>query len=211
MGTSKKQVQANREAILAAADCLFRERGVDAVGIVELMEAAGLTRGGFYNHFHSKAELVDLVLGNTLADANERLADALDVSARSGADALDEQVDWYLSGDHRSDIRAGCPVSGFAADVRRLDESVRTQFSKAVEAYIEQFSGALRTLDHDIADRRGRAIGMVSTMVGALMLSRAVADVSPGLSEELLAEGRRAAKAERADRRQTSPASSCDL
>ncbi|WP_459183456.1 TetR/AcrR family transcriptional regulator, partial [Streptomyces sp.] len=68
VGVSKQKAAENRDAIIAAADGLFRERGVDAVGLVELMGAAGLTRGGFYNHFASKDALVDAVLDKAMAD-----------------------------------------------------------------------------------------------------------------------------------------------
>ena len=43
---------------MAAAEKLFRERGVDAVGLTELMKAAGFTHGSFDNHFKSKDALV---------------------------------------------------------------------------------------------------------------------------------------------------------
>lgn len=51
MGVSRQQAAENRSAIVAAAERLFRARGVDAVGLTELMKEAGFTQGGFYNHF----------------------------------------------------------------------------------------------------------------------------------------------------------------
>ena len=48
---SREKAAENRRAIVAAASQLFRERGVDAVGLNELMKHAGFTQGGFYNHF----------------------------------------------------------------------------------------------------------------------------------------------------------------
>ena len=46
-----------RERILTAAGRLFREHGVDGVGVDAVMREAGLTHGGFYAHFKSKGEL----------------------------------------------------------------------------------------------------------------------------------------------------------
>ncbi len=60
MGVSKKQTAKNKQAIVTAAARLFRERGVDGVGLNELMREAGFTQGGFYNHFDSKDSLVAL-------------------------------------------------------------------------------------------------------------------------------------------------------
>src|ERR1700756_5394012 len=66
MGISKEQAAQNRAAIIAAAERLFRDRGVDSVGVNELMDAAGFTRGGFYNHFKSKDALVAAVIDQAM-------------------------------------------------------------------------------------------------------------------------------------------------
>ncbi|XES01268.1 TetR/AcrR family transcriptional regulator [Streptomyces sp. S1D4-11] len=113
--SSKQQAAENREAIIAAADGLFRERGVDAVGLVELMRAVGMTRGGFYNHFASKDALVDAVVTKAMADGFGNLDEAITASQARGSDPLGEQIDWYLSPEHRADIEHGCPNTGSAA------------------------------------------------------------------------------------------------
>ncbi len=57
MKISKQQAAANREQILIVASELFRDRGIDNVSIAEVMDAAGFTHGGFYNHFGDKEAL----------------------------------------------------------------------------------------------------------------------------------------------------------
>ena len=74
MGVSREQAAENRRAIVAAATRLFRERGVEAVGLSELMKHAGFTQGGFYNHFESKADLVAEVLASAIAEGNAEFA-----------------------------------------------------------------------------------------------------------------------------------------
>src|SRR3954468_17018774 len=46
-----------RAKIVASARALFNRRGFDQVTIDQVMEHAGLTRGGFYHHFSSKEDL----------------------------------------------------------------------------------------------------------------------------------------------------------
>ena len=77
MGVSREQAAENRRAIVAAATQLFRERGVEAVGLNELMKHAGFTQGGFYNHFKSKADLVAEVLASAMAERCLPVASAL--------------------------------------------------------------------------------------------------------------------------------------
>jgi AcrR family transcriptional regulator len=67
---TKEQAVHNRERILAAAERLFRQKGVDAVGVAELMKEAGFTQGGFYNHFASKEALVSEVVGKPWTRVN---------------------------------------------------------------------------------------------------------------------------------------------
>ena len=54
MKVSREQAAENRERVLQTAARLFREKGVDGVGVAELMQAAGLTHGAFYGQFSSK-------------------------------------------------------------------------------------------------------------------------------------------------------------
>src|ERR1700730_8459162 len=121
MGVSRQQAIENRQSIISAAEKLFRERGVDAVGLTELTKAAGFTQGGFYNHFKSKDALVVAVIDKAMEDGTNRLIEALDQSKGMGADPITRQINWYLSPDHRSNIDSGCPVSTFSGDVRRLN------------------------------------------------------------------------------------------
>ena len=58
MRITKEKRQENHDRIVATAAEMFRERGFDGVGVADLMEKAGLTHGGFYNHFASKEALI---------------------------------------------------------------------------------------------------------------------------------------------------------
>ena len=75
MGYSAEHVRRTRRRILDSAARVFRRVGYEAAGIDEIMAGAGLTRGGFYAHFASKAELFEAVIGDDLEFA-ERLRDA---------------------------------------------------------------------------------------------------------------------------------------
>lgn len=50
----REQAAENRDRIILVAGRLLRERGVDGIGVDPLMQAAGLTHGGFYKNFASK-------------------------------------------------------------------------------------------------------------------------------------------------------------
>ena len=188
MGITKQQAAENREAIVAAADALFRERGVVAVGLNELTGAAGLTRGGFYNHFASKDALVDTVLATAMAIGSDNLDRAIMAARASGSDPLAERIDWYLSPEHRADIEHGCPNASFAGDARRLDPAARAHYAKGLAENLDRLTQIVDT--PGLSEGERRAIALFSEMAGALLLSRAVADADPALADEILESAR---------------------
>jgi len=79
MKISKEKAAENRQALIQAASRLFKEKGIDGVGVAEISKAAGLTHGALYAHFSSKDELAAEAMGYNAQKARERLYD----SARS--------------------------------------------------------------------------------------------------------------------------------
>ncbi|WP_042879271.1 TetR/AcrR family transcriptional regulator [Cupriavidus necator] len=189
MGVSKQQAAENRLAIIAASEKLFREHGIDGVGLSALMKAAGFTQGGFYNHFESKEALAAAVVATAMDKANHDLKDAIAAPIAVGGNRLRRQVDFYLSGTHCSDIEQGCAVAGLTADVRRLGHEAQANFATGLQEMIETLTGLVaeqRADGGDSQDARREAIAFYSEMVGALILSRAVAGANPGLGQEIL-------------------------
>jgi len=192
VGVSRQQAIENRQSIIAAAEKLFRERGVDAVGLTELTKAAGFTQGGFYNHFESKDALVTAVMDKAMENGTNRLVAAIEQSRAAGVDPIKRRVDWYLSSDHRSNINSGCPVSTFAGDVRRLSAGARKSYAEGVASNLDCIADALNgTNKANKRERRKKAISVLSQMVGTLVLSRAMVDADPDLADEILRDGRR--------------------
>src|SRR5947207_10480261 len=99
MNQKTKQKQESREAITASAATLLRERGINASSVMDVMKGAGLTVGGFYNHFDSKQDLFVEVLQNaSRANWNALLKSAKGNSPRDRALSMTRQ---YLSRRHR--------------------------------------------------------------------------------------------------------------
>lgn len=198
MGISREQAAENREAIVSAADRLFRERGVDAVGLTALMKEAGFTQGGFYNHFKSKDALVSAVMARAMAANEVLMAQGMGEASGDPAVASKVGVEQYLSTAHRDDVACGCPVAGFAGDVPRIGEEAQACYAKGLAASLERMTaaGVARGLTQEQATRN--AMARFSQMVGSLILSRAVVEADPALSEALLAAGREATEASEA-------------
>ncbi len=173
MRTSKEKAQANRDRILASASKLFSERGFDGVGVDAIMESAGLTHGGFYKHFKSKSalavEALDAALTKTLC-GQKHLTD------------LDTYISDYLSDERRGEPSLGCAITTMGPDAARREE-LRRPIGDNVRGQIEAIVDLIET--GDAARKREKALRLLSTMVGAMVLSRAVDDEM--LSDELIA------------------------
>lgn len=184
MGVSKQQAVENKRAIVAAAEKLFRERGVAAVGLTELTKAAGFTQGGFYNHFKSKDDLVSAVMEKAMEDGAELLNTGLKTSKTKSADPIKEHVKWYLSPDHLANIEAGCPLTAFAGDVRRLGQEARQSYAHGLAWNVDELAKVIE--GDDPQEKRAKAIALFSQMVGSLVLSRAVVEADAALADEIL-------------------------
>ncbi|MFJ2397312.1 TetR/AcrR family transcriptional regulator [Streptomyces sp. NPDC087843] len=66
-----------RERLLAAADELFYQEGVQTVGIDRIVQKAGVAKASLYNLFGSKEQLVEAYLDARHADTREQVERAL--------------------------------------------------------------------------------------------------------------------------------------
>ena len=194
MGVSKRQTARNRQAIIDAATRLFRERGVDAVGLNELMREAGFTQGGFYNHFESKDALVAEVIAMAMTGANAKLFEAIGKPLEAQhVNRFARQIKYYLSTNHRDDIENSCAVACLAPDARRLSEAAQAGYAHGLHAALNQLASIVEndpTLRAAQESPRERAIALYAQMVGALMLSRAVLSADRALADEILSAAR---------------------
>jgi TetR/AcrR family transcriptional regulator, transcriptional repressor for nem operon len=179
MKVSRETVAEHRRRILESAARLFRERGFDGVTVAEVMQAAGLTHGGFYGHFASKEALIAAAVAHALP-ATEPPA-----QPREAALAF---ADGYLSPRHRDDRENCCMFSSLGPEAARGSADLRRAMTDSVRRRIEDFGPAAKGGDGE--ERRRAAIAAWSAMVGAIVLARVIDDEA--LSQEILAATRAA-------------------
>ena len=160
-----------RKRIVRAAARTFRRHGYRASGVDAVMAAAGLTAGGFYSHFRSKDDLFAEVLDHATREAGEVLTADLDPA---DPDAWRRGViQKYLSVEHLRRPADGCPLPPLLGEIARAGGRTRRTFSAGFEERVAAMAAALpaassRTSDH--------AIALWATMVGAMLIARALAD-----------------------------------
>ena len=183
MNQKTKQKQESREAITASAAALLRERGIKSSSVMDVMKGAGLTVGGFYNHFDSKEDLfVEVLRSASRANWNNLLKSARGDSPRARALNVTRQ---YLSRQHRDCKDTGCLLPGAAAEVARVGEPYRSALEKELSTFIKSFA---QMIDAG-SESREKAVALLALMYGALSLSQSVAGTR--LSDEFLQAGKK--------------------
>jgi TetR/AcrR family transcriptional regulator, transcriptional repressor for nem operon len=174
MRVSKEKAAENRERILKAASHLMRERGISGVGVDALTEAAGMTHGSLYSQFGSKERLVEEAVGYAIAAKGREVPEAF---------SLNDYVSEYLSAAHRDGPGSGCPFAALCCEMPHQSKGVRERFTAGVRGMIgklnERMGSGLKQ-----RQRNDKALATVASLVGALVLARAVND--PELSDDIL-------------------------
>src|SRR5476651_1911283 len=151
------------QRIIKEASVRFRRDGISATGLQPLMKALNLTHGGFYAHFKSKDDLVEKALQAAAAEL-----DAHCETLFSQARPLDAFIDDYLSEWHQTSPAEGCPLPTMSSELGLRGQQSPTS-DTVLNARLEQVQGTLE--GEDAAER---SIVIMSTLIGALLLSRSV-------------------------------------
>jgi TetR/AcrR family transcriptional repressor of nem operon len=173
MGYSKSDKAETHTRIVKVAAKRFRELGLEGIGVADVMREAGVTVGGFYKHFGSRDELVVEALAAAFKD--------LDVWEERTAD-MAHLLQNYLTEAHRDAPGTGCAMGALVGDMTRGSKSARALYTARVKRSLAFFSALLPS--NRRSDKRRRGLLILSALLGAINLSRAVSD--PNLSREIL-------------------------
>lgn len=179
MRVSRAQAEENRQNVIDVASRLFRQHGFEGIGLKDLMEAAGMTQGAFYKQFSSKEDLIAEASGRALESANKRWSNAV---AAKGNDPLGAIIAFYMSNGHRKEKLDGCPLVALGSDAARQGAEVKASFEAGIREHLRVLTRMLSKADTE--EKEAKAMAILSTMVGALTLSRAVND--PHLAQSIL-------------------------
>ena len=173
--------------IVKKASVRIREKGAHGIGVADLMKDAGLTHGGFYAHFDSREALVIEAFAYAMDHSTERwrkMTETIPPEKRMAA-----IVETYLTPTHRDDAGHGCAVPALGAEIARESAKTRKAFAAKLEEMVDMLAEQLPDVPRKAA--RKQALATLSTMVGALVLSRIAG--SGEFSDDILGAGRDAA------------------
>ena len=170
---------ATHERIVSVAARAIRRSGYDGTGVADIMKEAGLTHGAFYAHFTSREAMLAEAAERACAESATAAADV--VASVPPDRALASMLGAYLSKEHLQHAEMGCPLAALGSETPRQAPEVRRVATRHIKEMIDLV--ARQSPDWGQPGAHQRALVTVATMVGALLLARAVDD--PGLSDGL--------------------------
>jgi AcrR family transcriptional regulator len=167
---SPNRKEATHDRIVEAASRAIRRSGYGGTSVPDIMKDAGLTHGGFYAHFDSRESMLAEAADRAGAESVATLARA--ASTASPQRALQDLLELYLSKEHMAEIV--CPVAALGSEMPRQAPEVRRAATSRIKEMIDLV--ARQSPDWGQPGAHERALVTVSTMIGALLLARAVDD-----------------------------------
>jgi len=181
--------QKTRQRIVECARELFNRRGFQDVSIDEIMQRAGLTRGGFYNHFKTKEELFAEAVSAYLHFDPAQRWEGIRIDHTACGSALGRQVvEAYLSSAHLDDVEGQCPLIALPSDTARAGPRVRKAYCNLLQHLAGMLASSLDDGGDD-SNARERSLAITALCVGGMVLARTIDD--PAFADEV----RRAARA----------------
>ncbi|NVK33809.1 MAG: TetR/AcrR family transcriptional regulator [Rhodobacteraceae bacterium] len=180
-----------RGHIVETARVLFNREGFTEVSIDKIMAAAGLTRGGFYNHFKNKEELYAEAVECFLNGFGKTWRDEAGVKpVGGGPETVRAMIESYLSDAHHREVDRQCPMIALPSDVARATPPVRSAYEGLLRAMTWLFENNLEASpETSDEERKERALALSAICVGGMVLSRTIDDETLASSIRQAARG----------------------
>lgn len=160
----------SRKRIVDAAGRGFRRHGYAGIGVDGLAREAGITHGGFYGHFGSKAEAF---MAAVAAGLQELRAGVEAVRAEHGAGWVGAFAAFYMGRKRTCNLADACTLPSLSVEIERLDPAARAAYQTELLRVMEEVAAGLPGTD---TERTAHAWILLSLLAGGVTLARAVPD-----------------------------------
>jgi TetR/AcrR family transcriptional regulator, lmrAB and yxaGH operons repressor len=168
---------------------LIQTSGYSGTGLNAVIEHAAAPKGSVYFHFPDGKEGLGAAAVELAAKQFEALIAETAVSAGGPAEAARAAIEALTAIVSESNFRLGCPVSVVTLEMGAESERLRQACATAFESWIAPTAALLEASGVDAGDARSLATVVVSTIEGAVIVSRAMQSTQPLVSAaEVVAE-----------------------
>lgn len=168
--------QVTREYIIAQAATLFNTKGYTGSSLSDLMSATGLKKGGIYNHFQNKEEILLAAFDYSINQVNDVLRDVIKSEFTATA-KLKAVVNFYRQYALKPIIQGGCPILNSTIEADDANPQLKKRVQKAYTTWIDSLGsiisrGIRRGEFRDNIDAEAAAIILITSIEGGIAMTR---------------------------------------
>jgi TetR/AcrR family transcriptional repressor of nem operon len=132
-----------REKILATGQRIMGGKGFSAVGLNEILNAAGVPKGSFYHYFASKEAFGEAMLEAYFEDYLADMDRILRQAGGSAAQRLENYFQAWEDNQSFENCQGKCLAVKLGAEVADLSEPMRASMNRGTSAIVEHMSRAI--------------------------------------------------------------------
>ena len=173
-----------KQKILETGAELIHLKGFNHTGLQEILNAAGVPKGSFYNYFNSKEDFGLQVIDHFAGYYSLISRPILEDPALSPLQKIKRLLEWFMEFFKSKDYAYGCPIGNLAQEMGDLSPAFRDKLRSALDTLVDTYSGVLAEAqkEGEISQRldvREAAYFLVSSWHGALMHMKAMKGPEP--------------------------------
>ena len=177
MASELANTLSTRDTILRIAAGVIHENGFRATGLNDILSKSGLTKGAFYHHFKSKAELgvavAKEIIDKTVRDLWIRPLER----ENAGIDVIKTSIEYAMAANTKDLVTMGCPLCNLASEMARHDEKICEALRNTIEDWRNNIVNVLQNdqkkgLVRKNVDCEQSAYFIISSLQGAISLAK---------------------------------------
>ncbi len=172
--------QTTKENIIIKAATLFNTKGYAGSSMADLMTVTGLKKGGIYNHFHTKEEILLEAFDYSIKQITQALTQVIK-SHYTATDKLKAVVNFYCDYALNPIIHGGCPILNSTVEADDNNPLLKKRVQTAMANWVDILSRMIlrgikrREFEPDI-DVEAAAIYIVAALEGGIAMTRSFND-----------------------------------
>lgn len=173
-----------REHILSTAEPLVLGKGFTALGLTELLSAAGVPKGSFYHYFRSKEQFGQALLERYFTNYDARLASHFAAEPGRMRDRLLSYFAGWITQACQADSHGSCLAVKLAGEVCDLSEPMREALAVGMAQVCARLADAIARAAAEgslaaCADPAALADALYAMWLGAALRTKVMRDSSP--------------------------------
>jgi len=138
-----------RDRIIETGAEIIHRKGFNHTGIQEILNAANVPKGSFYNYFKSKDEFGLQIIDYFLAHFKRIARETLEDTRVSPLNRIYRFLSAFMEYFESQNFAGGCPIGNLAQEMGDLSPAFRKKLSEAIDMMVDAYSQVLAAAQND--------------------------------------------------------------